>query len=149
MKKLAIILLSLVVASHAYAYDVSSLKGTIACTSTATRAIMDRQLSLSGSITLVADGQGSFTSGNAAYSFVENNVNAVCNWTLTVGAYLVNADGSGTATTSWSLAPGSTPGHCFETVIRDTPRNFSIPGGKFWAPAGTNSNESGTCTFGP
>jgi hypothetical protein len=146
MKRLTSILLLLVAGSQAYAYDSSSLKGAVSCTSTSTSAV-NRQLNLSGSISLVADGQGNFTTGNASYYFTQDNVNAVCYWKLTVGNYIVNADGSGTATTNWSLLPGSTPGHCSETVIRYTPRLFSIPSGKFWAPAGTNSDESGTCTL--
>ncbi len=146
MKKLGLVLVLLIAAGRAYGYDSSSLKGTVTCTSTSTSAV-NRQLNLSGSISLVADGQGYFRSGNASYYFTQDNVNAVCYWALTVGAYLVNADGSGTATTSWSLLPGSTPGHCAETTIRSTPRLFSIPSGKFWAPAGTNSDESGACTL--
>jgi hypothetical protein len=149
MKKLSFILLLLVAAGQAYAYDMSSLKGTITCTSTSTAAITadGQQVTLSGSITIVADGQGNFTSGNAAYYFTQDSVNAACYSTLTVGAYTVNADGSGWATTSWSPASGGTPGHCSQTAVRFTPRNFSIPNGTFQAPTGTASDESGTCVF--
>jgi hypothetical protein len=131
----------LVVGGQAYAYDHSSLKGTGTCTSTST----NRQLNLSGSISRVADGQGYLPAATPATTSPRTTSTRFV--TGLRGTYVVNADGTGWMTTSWSLLPGSTPGHRFETIIRDTPRQFSIPSGKFWAPAATNSDESATCAL--
>src|SRR5579863_9390695 len=99
MKKLGLILLTLAITSPSYAYDVSSLNGTINCTSTINLGpVLGSNypaIRVAGSITLVADGQGNYTSGSATYEFMLNNTNMACYYNLLTGSYSVYPDGDG------------------------------------------------------
>jgi hypothetical protein len=49
---------------------------------------------------IVGDGKGGFSSGK----FVSNTAGVICSYTLTNGSYTVNADGTGTGSSTWKSA---------------------------------------------
>jgi hypothetical protein len=133
---------ALAMGGSAYAYDNTSLSGTITCNS----AVSAGANSLAnGQIALVADGQGTWRSGSASYQRADG---ATCNYVLRNGAYAVNADGSGSAIATWKLVRTSSSSSCVP-VVRGAASTFSLSDQSFtWSGAG-NLAESGTCKFGP
>jgi len=56
---------------------------------------------------IVGDGKGGFSSGK----FVSNTAGVICSYTLTNGSYTVNADGTGTGSSTWKSAADN-PAKC-------------------------------------
>jgi hypothetical protein len=56
---------------------------------------------------IVGDGKGGFSSGK----LVSNTTGMVCSYTLTNGSYTVNADGTGTSSSTWKSAADN-PAKC-------------------------------------
>jgi hypothetical protein len=124
---------------EANAFDNSSLGGTVACTST---AYVKSSATASGQISLVADGQGNYTSGSESYHLAGGGG---CDYVLDNGTYQVNADGSGESTTDWLLVRDSSSQGCTH-VVRGTSSAFSLVTNSFTADLHGHRSESGTCT---
>ena len=148
MKRFLLISVSFVLAialhigSQADAFDISSMSGTVTCTST---TFVDSGEVAIGRITLVADGQGDWTSGSANYRLAGVADNVGCTYVLDGGEYSVYADGTGASVTSWSLvAANSSPG-CAQ-LVRNSSSSFSLLSSSFSWTQGGRVFESGTCT---
>jgi hypothetical protein len=136
------LVLDLWIAPTAYAYDNTSLSGTITCT---TGVLAGSIATASGTINVVADGKGHLTSGNASYRRGPSTSAISCNYALSSGTYAVQSNGSGQATTNWSLISRSSSPNCAATVSQSA-ISFSVAKAAFSAPITDNRSESGNCT---
>jgi hypothetical protein len=125
----------------AVTYNNTSVSGQITCTS----IVQGPNLSENGSISVVADGNGSLTSGNASYRATSG---MSCNYALSSGTYRVQSDGTGQATTNWSLVSQNSSPTCAPTVSNNA-ISFSIKNTSFAAPVQTGGSENGNCTVPP
>jgi hypothetical protein len=125
--------------SGAYAFDNASISGTVTCSASAE---LNSQPFAAGQITVVTYGRGNFTSGSASYQLA-GQPGTACNYSLSGGTYVVSTNGSGQATTSWSLTAGSSP-MCTQAGISGSDF-FSVASASFWGTHGSLS-ESGTCS---
>ncbi len=141
MKQLALVLaVALSVGTQTYAYDDTSLSGSLTCSST---VLVKSSATASGQIVLVADGQGNYVSGSESYQLAGGGG---CDYVLDNGTYQVNPDGSGESTTDWLLVRDNSPHGCAR-VVRGTSSVFSLLTNSFSADLHGNRSESGTCTF--
>jgi hypothetical protein len=128
------------IASHAYAFDNTSVSGTVVCAST---VFVKSSATASGQIALVADGQGNYVSGSESYQLAGGGG---CDYVLDNGTYQVNPDGSGESTTDWLLVRNNSSQGCTH-VVRGTSSVFSLVTNSFTADLHGNRSESGTCTL--
>lgn len=127
----------------AYAYDNTSVSGAITCTS----GVLAGPTALAtGTINVVADGQGHLTSGNASYHGGPGTSAMSCNYALSGGTYTVQSDGSGQATTNWSLISQNSSPKCASTVSQSS-ISFSLTKATFSAPTSRSRSGSGNCSL--
>jgi hypothetical protein len=136
------LVLDLFIPPTAYAYDNTSLSGAITCSSSVKSG---PTAMATGTINVVADGKGNLTSGTASYHGGPAASAISCNYTLSSGTYTVQSNGSGQATTNWSLIPGSSP-NCAATVSQGA-ISFSVAKATFSAPTSASRSESGDCSL--
>jgi hypothetical protein len=123
----------------AVSYQNTSVSGQITCTST----VQGPNLSENGSISVVADGKGNLTSGNASYKAASGTS---CNYTLSSGTYIVQSDGTGQATTNWSLVSQNSSPNCAPTTSNNS-ISFSVQNASYSAPIRASGSENGSCTM--
>src|ERR1700678_3499145 len=117
-----VLILQVWISPTAYAYDNTSVSGRITCTS----SVMAGPTPVAtGTINVVADGQGHLTSGNASYQGSTSVLGSSCTYTLSSGTYTVGSDGNGQATTKWSLVPQNSSPNCGATVSQGS-ISFSV-----------------------
>jgi hypothetical protein len=122
-------------------YDNTSVNGTITCNS----SVQAGPTALAtGTINVVADGKGNLTSGNASYRGGPGASKMACNYALSRGTYTVQSDGSGQATTNWSLISQNSSPNCAATVSQSG-ISFSLKQASFSAPTSASRKESGNC----
>jgi hypothetical protein len=123
----------------AVSYNKTSVSGKITCTST----VQGPNLSENGSVSVVADGKGNLTSGKASYKAASGTS---CNYALSSGTYVVQSDGTGQATTNWSLVSQNSSPNCAPTVSNNA-ISFSVQKAIFSAPTRASGSETGSCTM--
>ena len=124
-------------------YDNTSVSGTITCTS----SLASGPTSLAtGTINVVADGNGNLTSGTARYSGGPAVSGMSCNYALSSGIYMVQSDGTGRAITNWKLIAHSSSPNC-ATTVSQSGISFSLKQASFSAPTSASRTESGNCTL--
>lgn len=123
----------------AVTYNKTSVSGQITCTST----VQGPNLSENGSVSVVADGKGNLTSGKASYKAASGTS---CNYTLSSGTYIVQSDGTGQATTNWSLVSQNSSPNCAPTVSNNA-ISFSVQNASYSAPIRASGSENGGCTM--
>lgn len=121
-------------------YSKSSVTGTITCNS---GVQLGPSASAVGTINVVADGNGNLTSGTASYSA---NSGIACYYTLISGTYTVQSNGTGQATTNWSLASHGSSPNCAPTVSQSG-ITFSLANSTFVSPTAAGRSENGNCTL--
>jgi hypothetical protein len=126
-------------ASDTVAFTNTSVNGTITCSSSVQ---LGAGISATGKISVVADGNGKLTSGTASY---QASSEIACYYALASGTYTVRSNGTGLATTTWSLSKGSSP-NCKPTVSQ-TGISFSLANSTFVSPTAAGRSESGNCTL--
>ncbi|HLM79745.1 MAG TPA: hypothetical protein VK302_03840 [Terriglobales bacterium] len=127
----------------AYGYDNTSVNGRITCTS----GVLAGPTALAtGTIKVVADGQGHLTSGNARYQGGPGASGISCTYALTSGTYTVQSDGSGQANTNWSLISQNSSPNCAATVSQGS-ISFSLTKATFSAATSRSRSESGNCSL--
>ena len=124
-------------------YNNSSVSGPITCSSTVQ---LSATTSATGTINVVADGNGNLTSGNASYQGGPGSPGISCNYALSGGTYTVQSDGNGQATTNWSLIVQSSSPNCAATVSQNA-ISFSLKNSAFSAPTSASRTESGSCSL--
>lgn len=131
----------------AYAYDNTSLKGQITCTSS---VLAGPTLVANGTINVIADGQGHLTSGSAVYQGNPGASATSCTYALSSGTYAVQSNASGQATTKWSLISQNSSPNCAATVSQGS-ISFSVKKATFSVTESSSQSESGKCslTAGP
>jgi len=127
----------------ANAYDNTSLKGQITCTSSVLAA---STAVANGTINVVADGKGHLTSGNAGYQGHPGASATSCSYALSSGTYSVQSDGSGNATTKWSLTSQNSSPNCASTVSQSS-ISFSVKKATFSVTESAIQSESGKCSL--
>jgi hypothetical protein len=123
----------------AVSYNKTSVNGKITCTST----VQGPNLSENGSVSVIADGKGNLTSGKASYKAASGTS---CNYTLSSGTYIVQSDGTGLATTNWSLVSQNSSPNCAPSVSNNA-ISFSVQKASFSAPTRASGSETGSCTM--
>jgi hypothetical protein len=124
-------------------YDNTSVSGTITCSSSVE---LGPTALATGTINVVADGKGNLTSGNARYHGGPGAPGTSCNYALSSGTYTVQSDGSGQATTNWSLISQSSSTNCAATVSQNA-ISFWLKNSTFSAPTSASRSESGNCSL--
>jgi hypothetical protein len=127
----------------AYAYDNTSLKGQIDCTSS---VVAGSTPVANGTINVAADGQGHFTSGNASYLADPGGSGISCSYALSSGSYTVQSNGNGQATTNWSVISQNSSPNCAATVSQGS-ISFSVKKATFSVAESPNQSESGKCSL--
>jgi hypothetical protein len=125
-------------ARSVYAFDDTSVSGTVTCSST---VFVKSSATASGQISLFADAQGNYVSGSESYQLAGGGG---CDYVLDNGTYQVNPDGSGESTTDWLLVRDNSSQGCTH-VVRGTSSVFSLLDNSFSADLHGNRSESGTC----
>jgi hypothetical protein len=127
----------------ANAYDNTSLKGQITCTSS---VLAGPTPVANGTINVVADGQGHLTSGSAGYQGGTGPSGTTCTYSLSSGTYTVQSNGSGQATTKWSLIAQNSSPNC-AAVVSQGSISFSIKKATFSVAESSSQSESGKCSL--
>lgn len=130
---------------QALAFDNSSVSGTFNCTGT---SWVNSQQVASGTVTLVSDGNGRWTSGSSIYQLDVPGTQGSCNYTLRDGKYRVGSDGNGMSFTEWQLAAANSSPACRTNTYSSAAISASSSGMTFSESRENGSIQgSGQCTL--